>query len=87
VLANTADIALVVGAEEQNTVTAREGANHLAKAADYNRQRILDEFTFPALYATRKIHYLKKYGSKVTSEDIERVALKAYAAGNKVSTE
>ncbi|KAF0980079.1 hypothetical protein FDP41_001232 [Naegleria fowleri] len=83
ILGGSSDVALVVGAEEQNTVSAREGASHLAKAADFNRQRPIEEFTFPALYAIRKMHYLKKYGHLVRSEDIEAVALKAYAAGNK----
>lgn len=76
-----ADVALVLGCEAQNTVTAREGGDYLARAADYERQRPLDDFTFPALFAIRKKHYMKRYG--ITQKDIDQVVLKAYAAGNK----
>ncbi|KAL9655375.1 hypothetical protein ABK040_011216 [Willaertia magna] len=77
------DVVLVVGAEEQNTVSAREGASHLAKAADFNRQRSMDEFTFPALYANRKKHYLEKYKGLVNSDDVAKIALKSYSGANK----
>jgi acetyl-CoA acyltransferase len=74
------DVALVVGGEAQNTVTARQGGDYLARAADYERQRPLDDFTFPALFATRKKHYLKRYGTP--QKDIDQVVYKAYLAGN-----
>ncbi|MCK5797653.1 MAG: hypothetical protein KAI47_10745, partial [Deltaproteobacteria bacterium] len=48
-----ADVVLVVGAEVQNTVNAKTGADYLARAAHYRRQRSIDDFTFPALFARR----------------------------------
>jgi acetyl-CoA acetyltransferase len=45
------DICLAVGAEVQTTVSAREGATFLARAAHYSRQRSIDDFVFPALFA------------------------------------
>lgn len=75
------DICLVLGAEVQNTVSAREGGDFLARAADYERQRSLDDFTFPALFALRKQKYLARYGIK--QEDVDAVVLKCYQNGHK----
>jgi acetyl-CoA acyltransferase len=75
------DILLVAGAEVQTTASARQGGDYLARAAHYARQRELDDFTFPALFAWRTKHYREKYG--VTEEDIGRVSVKAYANANK----
>ena len=75
------DITLVAGAEVQTTASAREGGDYLARAADYKRQRPLDDFTFPAIFAQRLQAYTKKYN--VDPKDITRVALKAYANANK----
>jgi len=76
-----ADTVLVAGVEVQTTVSAREGADFLARAADYRRQRSIDEFTFPALFGRRSKHYQERFG--VTGEDIGRAAVKAYANANK----
>ena len=75
------DVALVVGAEVQTTVSARQGGDFLARAAHYRRQRELDDFTFPALFAWRNKHVLSE--TETTEEDIGRVAVKAYANANK----
>jgi len=75
------DIALVVGAEVQNTVSPRIGGDYLARASDYKRQRSLDDFTFPAMFARRIRDYMALH--KVSREDIARVSVKAYANGNK----
>eukprot|EP01099_Mayorella_cantabrigiensis_P002680 TRINITY_DN2174_c0_g1_i1.p1 TRINITY_DN2174_c0_g1~~TRINITY_DN2174_c0_g1_i1.p1 ORF type:complete len:435 (-),score=119.26 TRINITY_DN2174_c0_g1_i1:29-1294(-) len=75
------DVALVVGAEVQNTVTPRVGGDYLARAADYKRQRSLDDFTFPAMFARRIKEYMAAHN--VTREDIARVSVKAYANANK----
>lgn len=75
------DVCLVVGAEVQTTVSAREGGAFLARAADFERQRPIDDFTFPALFALRKKHYMAKYGIK--QEDIDAVVLKCYQNGHK----
>mmetsp|Transcript_13754 Transcript_13754/g.20837 ORF Transcript_13754/g.20837 Transcript_13754/m.20837 type:complete len:417 (+) Transcript_13754:42-1292(+) len=78
----SADISLVVGAETQNTVSARQGGDFLARASDYDRQRNIDDFTFPALLAQRKKAYREKYPN-VTDEDFGKVTLKAFENGNK----
>lgn len=75
------DVALVVGAEVQTTASARTGGDYLARAAHYRRQRGLDDFTFPALFAWRTKHYREAYG--LTEEDLGRVSVKAYGNANK----
>ena len=44
-------MALVVGAEVQTTASARTGGDYLARASHYKRERALDDFVFPALFA------------------------------------
>ena len=80
-IAAGADIVLVAGVEVQTSVSARLGGDYLARAADYARQRSLDDFTFPALFARRTKAYRERFG--VLEEDIGRVAVKAYANANK----
>lgn len=76
-----ADVVLVAGAEVQTTASARIGGDYLARAADYERQRGIDDFTFPALFARRTKFYREKYG--VSEQDIGRAAVKAYANANR----
>ena len=76
-----ADIVLVAGVEVQTTASARTGGDYLARAADYERQRSIDEFTFPALFGKRTKAYREKFG--VTEEQIGRVAVKAYSNANR----
>ncbi|MBT3218860.1 MAG: hypothetical protein HN348_07190 [Proteobacteria bacterium] len=75
------DITLVVGAEVQTTASARIGGDYLARASHYSRQRDIDDFTFPAMFAWRTKHYREKYG--VLEEDLGLVSVKAYANANK----
>jgi acetyl-CoA acyltransferase len=75
------DINLVVGAEVQTTASARVGGDYLARASHYARERGIDDFTFPALFAVRMKAYFDAYG--VTEEDIAHFAVKAYANANK----
>jgi acetyl-CoA acyltransferase len=75
------DVALVVGAEIQNTASARQGGDYLARAAHYRRQRGLDDFTFPAMFANRIRAYRQAWGA--TEEDLGRVAVKAYENANR----
>nr|3ZBK_A Chain A, 3-KETOACYL-COA THIOLASE-LIKE PROTEIN [Leishmania mexicana]3ZBK_B Chain B, 3-KETOACYL-COA THIOLASE-LIKE PROTEIN [Leishmania mexicana]3ZBN_A Chain A, 3-KETOACYL-COA THIOLASE-LIKE PROTEIN [Leishmania mexicana]3ZBN_B Chain B, 3-KETOACYL-COA THIOLASE-LIKE PROTEIN [Leishmania mexicana]3ZBN_C Chain C, 3-KETOACYL-COA THIOLASE-LIKE PROTEIN [Leishmania mexicana]3ZBN_D Chain D, 3-KETOACYL-COA THIOLASE-LIKE PROTEIN [Leishmania mexicana]5LNQ_A Chain A, 3-ketoacyl-CoA thiolase-like protein [Lei len=77
----SADITLAVGVEVQTTASARVGGDYLARAADYQRQRQLDDFTFPCLFAKR-MKYIAEH-NHFTMEDTARVAAKAYANGNK----
>ncbi|MEQ1564892.1 MAG: beta-ketoacyl synthase N-terminal-like domain-containing protein [Myxococcota bacterium] len=76
-----ADVALVVGVEVQTTESARTGGDYLARASHYARQRSIDDFTFPALFALRTRAYKERYG--VTDEDIGRVSVKAYTNANR----
>jgi len=80
-IAAGADMVLVVGVEVQTTVSARIGGDYLARASHYRRQRGLDDFTFPALFAQRTRAYRSHFG--VSEEDIGRVAVKAYGNANK----
>lgn len=75
------DVTLVAGVEIQTTVAARQGGDFLARAAHYSRQRQLDDFTFPALFAWRIKHCLQ--ASDLSEEDLGRVAVKAYANANR----
>ena len=75
------DVLLVVGAEVQTTAPARPGGDYLARASHYRRQRPIDDFTFPALFAARTRAYREAFG--VTEEDIGHVAVKAYANANR----
>lgn len=79
--AGTADVALAVGSEVQTTVAPRVGGDYLARASHYARQRSIDDFTFPALFARRMKHI--QAAGHFTMEDTARVSAKAYANGNK----
>ena len=76
-----ADVTLAVGAEVQTTASARVGGDYLARAAHYARQRSIDDFTFPALFARRIKAYGTAYG--LTESDLAHVSVKAYANANK----
>jgi acetyl-CoA acyltransferase len=76
-----ADVVLVVGAEVQTTVNAKIGADYLARAAHYKRQREIDPFTFPAVFALRTRRVVE--GTDTTMDDCARAAVKAYANANK----
>ncbi len=75
------DVVLVVGAEVQTTVRAREGADYLARAAHYETERGIDDFTFPALLARRAKAYKETYG--LTEHDLAHFSAKAYSNGNR----
>jgi acetyl-CoA acyltransferase len=80
-IASGADIVLVAGVEVQTTQSARVGGDYLARAAHYKRQRGIDDFTFPALFARRIKAYRERYG--LADDDLGHVAAKAYANANK----
>lgn len=75
------DITLVVGAEVQTTASARTGGDYLARASHYTRQRGLDDFTFPAMFAWRARECRAQTG--LTEEDLARTSAKAYANANR----
>lgn len=80
-IAAGADMVLVAGVEIQNTVSARVGGDFLARASDYSRQRDIDDFTFPALFARRVKACREEYG--LSEDDLAHTAVKAYTNGNK----
>eukprot|EP01062_Namystynia_karyoxenos_P025738 TRINITY_DN20180_c0_g1_i1.p1 TRINITY_DN20180_c0_g1~~TRINITY_DN20180_c0_g1_i1.p1 ORF type:complete len:440 (+),score=149.45 TRINITY_DN20180_c0_g1_i1:69-1322(+) len=71
------DVVLAAGAEVQTTATPRVGGDYLARASHYAKQRGIDDFTFPALFARRIKAYRERYGVEESALDL--VALKAYA--------
>lgn len=75
------DVALVAGVEVQTTVSARTGGDYLARASHYARERSIDDFTFPALFAARVRAAREAYG--LSDEDLGRVSVKAYANANR----
>jgi len=79
--AGSSDVALVAGVEVQTTVSARVGGDYLARASHYRRQRGIDDFTFPALFASR-IKACQE-GMGLTFEDLGLLSHKAYANANK----
>ncbi|HKY32697.1 MAG TPA: hypothetical protein VJV23_09195 [Candidatus Polarisedimenticolia bacterium] len=70
------DVVLVTGAEVQTTLSARDGADALARAAHYATERSIDPFTFPAMFARRMRAYCQKHG--LSTRDIAPVVVKAY---------
>ena len=78
--AGSSDVALVVGAEVQTTVSARIGGDYLARASHYKRQRGIDDFTFPALFA-RRIKACQE-GLGVEPGDLGMLSAKAYGNAN-----
>jgi len=75
------DVALVVGAEVQTTASARQGGDYLARASHYARERSLDDFVFPAIFARRVKAYTEAYGLETAA--LGAVAAKAYAGANR----
>ncbi len=80
-IAAGADLVLVAGAEIQTTASARQGGDYLARAAHYRRQRGLDDFTFPALFARRIKAYKERYG--LDDEVLGMLSVKAYNNANR----
>lgn len=80
-IAAGADLVLVTGVEVQTTASARVGADYLARAADYKRQRGIDDFTFPALFARRTKACME--AGLLTNDDLAWVSVKAYANANR----
>ena len=76
-IAAGADIVLALGAEVQTTVSAKVGADYLARAAHYTRERDIDPFTFPCLFARRMKAYFEKYGGEPS--DVAPIVVKAYS--------
>lgn len=72
VLAETADIALVVGFEIQNTVKSLYGADILAGAGWYPKRKEGHAYFFPGQFSNRAGAYFEKYGREKTRKAFAR---------------
>lgn len=72
------DVVLVVGAEQQKTMSSLDGSDVLGAAADYHIEKPeYGDFMFPKLFGKIAQIYIDKYG--VSEEMLAQVAYKNYA--------
>ncbi len=72
------DVILVVGAEQQKTMSPSEGSDVLGAAGDYSvEKQVYGEFMFPKLFARIAQMYMDRYG--LTEEQLAQVAVKNYS--------
>jgi len=72
------DAVLVVGAEQQKTMSSLDGSDVLGAAADYHNEKPeYGDFMFPKLFGRIAQIYIDKYGAK--EADLATVAWKNYA--------
>jgi acetyl-CoA C-acetyltransferase len=72
------DVVLVVGAEQQKTMSSLDGSDVLGAAADYHIEKPeYGDFMFPKLFGRIAQIYIEKYGA--TPDDLAAVAYKNYA--------
>src|SRR3954462_8977919 len=72
------DAVLVVGAEQQKTMSSLDGSDVLGAAADYHNEKPeYGDFMFPKLFGKIAQIYIDKYGA--SEQDLARVAWKNYA--------
>lgn len=78
IMAGRHDLVLVAGVEQQKTMSPADGADVLAAAADYHREKPqLGEFTFPKLFGRIAQIYMERFG--VTERQLAQVAVKNHA--------
>jgi acetyl-CoA C-acetyltransferase len=72
------DVVLVVGAEQQKTMSSLDGSDVLGAAADYHNEKPeYGDFMFPKLFGRIAQIYIDKYGA--SEADLATVAWKNYA--------
>src|SRR5919201_279558 len=72
------DAGLVVGAEQQKTMSAMDGSDVLGAAADYHNEKPeYGDYMFPKLFGRIAQIYIDKYGA--SEADLAQVAWKNYA--------
>src|SRR6202521_5891430 len=72
------DAVLVVGAEQQKTMSSLDGSDVLGAAADYHIEKPeYGDFMFPKLFGKIAQIYIEKYGA--SEQDLAWVAFKNYA--------
>lgn len=72
VLAETADVVLVIGVEVQNTVKAIYGADYLAAAGWAKDRKAGHAYFFPGQFSDRAGAYFEKYGRELTRKAFAR---------------
>ena len=72
VLAETAEVVLVIGVEVQNTVKAMYGADILAGAGWYKARKEGHAYFFPGEFSDRAGAYFEKYGKEKTRKAFAR---------------
>ncbi|MHC1707909.1 MAG: hypothetical protein AB9842_10345 [Bacteroidales bacterium] len=72
VLAETADVVLVIGTEVQNTVKAIYGADYLAAAGWAKDRKSGHAYFFPGQFSDRAGAYFEKYGREKTRQAFAR---------------
>lgn len=72
VLAETADVVLVIGIEVQNTVKAIYGADILAGAGWFNDRKKGHAYFFPGQFSDRAVVYFETYGREKTRKAFAR---------------
>jgi acetyl-CoA acetyltransferase len=72
ILAETAEVVLVIGVEVQNTVKAMYGADILAGAGWYKERREGHAYFFPGQFSDRAGAYFEKYGRDKTRQAFAR---------------
>ncbi len=70
------DVVLVAGVEVQTTMSAKDGADALARAAHYATQRSIDPFTFPCMFARRTRAYREAWS--LSEREMAAIVMKAY---------
>lgn len=76
------DVVMVVGAEQQKTMSSSEGGDVLAAAGDYFYEKPnYGDFMFPKLFARIAQIYCERYG--LTEEQLAKVAVKNYLHAQK----
>src|SRR5437773_1485740 len=72
------DVVLVVGAEQQKTMSSLDGSDVLGAAADYHNEKPeYGDFMFPKLFGRIAQIYIDKYGA--SEKDLATIAWKNYA--------
>lgn len=72
------DAVLVVGAEQQKTMSSKDGSDVLGAAADFDVERpVYGDFMFPKLFGKIAQIYIEKYGA--SEKELSWVAYKNYA--------
>jgi acetyl-CoA C-acetyltransferase len=78
IMAGLHDVVLVVGAEQQKTMSPADGADVLGAAGDYEAEKAkYGQYLFPKLFGDVAGQYAKRYG--LTERQLAQVAVKNHA--------